>query len=192
MEQTPIPQLLPDDAFLCDKVLRSKRYDDVYFSNENGLAETRHVFIDGTGLRERLAEREHLIIAETGFGTGLNFLAVVAEVLFLNSKTKIDFVSVEGSPISKDKVAAALRPFPELRHICEQMLEQWPRRWLGVHHMSFLHGQINLHLHYGQAEHVLPTLNFAADIWFLDGFSPAKNPEIWSEKLLSKLHVYPP
>ena len=104
MKQPPLPQLFPEDAFICDKVLRSKRYDDIYFSEENGLAETRHVFIHGTGLRERLTEREHLTIAETGFGTGLNFLAVVAEVLFLNSKTKIDFVSIEGSPLSKEKV----------------------------------------------------------------------------------------
>ena len=77
---------------------------------------------------------------------------MVAEVLFLNSKTKIDFVSIEGSPLSKETVAAALHAFPELRHIYEQLLKQWPRRWLGVHHMSFLHGQ-SVHLHYGQAEH---------------------------------------
>ena len=136
----------------------------------------RHVFIHGTDLR-KVGKQEHLIIAETGFGTGLNFLAVVAEVLLLESKTKIDYVSVEGSPLSKENVAAALRPFPELKHIYDKLLEQWPRRWLGVHHMSFLNGQISLHLHYGQAEHVLPTFDFSADIWFLDGFSPAKNPE---------------
>ena len=187
MKQPPLPQLPPEDAFICDKVLRSKRYDDIYFSNENGLAETRHVFIHGTGLRERLAKQEHVIIAETGFGTGLNFLAVVAEVLLLKSKTKIDFVSVEGNPLNKVKVAAALRAFPELRHIYEQMLQQWPRRWLGVHHMSFLNGQISLHLHYGQAEQVLQTLDFSADIWFLDGFSPAKNPDIWSDKIIKQI-----
>mgnify|MGYP001288789503 CR=1 FL=1 len=187
MQQPPLPQLPPEDAFICDKILRSKKYDDIYFSAEDGLAETRHVFIHGTGLRERLAKHEHLIIAETGFGTGLNFLAVVAEALLLESKSKIDFVSVEGNPLSKDKVAAALRAFPELLHIYEQLLQQWPRRWLGVHHMSFLNGQISLHLHYGQAEHVLPTLNFSADIWFLDGFSPAKNPDIWSDNIIKQI-----
>ena len=117
----------------------------------------------------------------------MNFLAVVAEVLLLDSKSKIDFVSVEGNPLSKEKVAAALSAFPELRYIYEQVLQQWPRRWLGVHHMSFLNGQISLHLHYGQAEQVLPTLNFSADIWFLDGFSPAKNPEIWSDKIIKQI-----
>ena len=187
MKQPPLPQLPPEDAFIFGRTLRSKRYGDVYFSEENGLAETRHVFIHGTGLRERLAEREHLLIAETGFGTGLNFLAVVAEVFLLNSKTKIDFVSVEGSPLSKDKVAATLRAFPELRHFYAQLLQQWPRRWLGVHHMSFLSGQISLHLHYGQAEHVLPTLDFSADIWFLDGFSPSKNPDMWSDKIIKQI-----
>ena len=187
MKQPPLPQLPLEDAFICDKVLRSKRYDDIYFSDENGLAETRHVFIHGTDLREKLARQEYLIIAETGFGTGLNFLAVVAEVLLLKSGTRIDFVSVEGNPLSREKVEVALRAFPELRHIYKQMLQQWPRRWLGVHHMSFLSGQINLHLHYGQAEQVLPTLDFSADIWFLDGFSPAKNPDIWSDKIIKEI-----
>ena len=187
MQQPPLPQLPPEDAFISDEILRSKKYDDIYFSAENGLAETRHVFIHGTGLRERLAKQEHLIIAETGFGTGLNFLAVVAEVLLLESKSKIDFVSIEGNPLSKDKVAVALRAFPELRPIYGQLLQQWPRRWLGVHHMSFLNGQISLHLHYGQAEYVLPTLNFSADIWFLDGFSPAKNPDIWSDNIIKQI-----
>ena len=103
MHQPPLPQLPLEDAFIDDKVLRSKRYGDIYFSTENGLAETRHVFIHGTDLKEKLAIQEHLIIAETGFGTGLNFLAVVAEVLLLESKTRVDYVSVEGSPLSKEK-----------------------------------------------------------------------------------------
>ena len=88
--------------------LRSKRYGDVYFSDENGpLNRAMSLFMV---IHARLAEREYLLIAETGFGTGLNFLAVVA--YSLNSKTKTDFVSVEGSPLSKEKVAAALRAFP--------------------------------------------------------------------------------
>ena len=126
-------------------------------------------------------------MAETGFGTGLNFLAVVAETMRLKSRTKIDFISVEGCPPDKQQVAAALSAFPELRQIYVKMLQQWPRRWLGVHHMSFLDGQISLHLHYGRAEQVLPTLDFSADIWFLDGFSPAKNPEIWSVEIIKQI-----
>ena len=132
-------------------------------------------------------QNENTLHRRNGFGTGLNFLAVVAEVLFLNSETKIDFVSVEGSPLSKEKVEVALRVFPELRSIYDQVLQQWPRRWPGVHHMSFLNGQISLHLHYGQAEQVLTTLDFSADIWFLDGFSPAKNPDIWSDKVIKQI-----
>ena len=88
MKQPTLPQLPPEDAVVNDGFLRSQRYDDIYFSHEDGLAETRHVFIDGTGLRERLAEREHLLITETGFGTGLNFLAVVAEVLLRKVKRR--------------------------------------------------------------------------------------------------------
>ena len=187
MFQPPLPQLPPKDAVLNENVLRSSRYGDIYFSAENGLAETRHVFIEGTGLPDKLTKKRQLILAETGFGTGLNFLAVVAETMRLKSKTKIDFISVEGCPPDKQQVAAALAAFPELQQICVKMLQQWPRRWPGVHHMSFLDGQISLHLHYGQAEQVLPTFDFSADIWFLDGFSPAKNPEIWSVEIIRQI-----
>ncbi len=138
-------------------------------------------------MQHRLSREGQLIIAETGFGTGLNFLAVIAEVLRQRSRTKIDFISVEGCPPSKQNVAAALRAFPELQKIFGEFLKKWPRRWLGVHHMSFLDGQISLHLHYGEAKQVLPTLDFSADIWFLDGFSPAKNPEIWSSEIIQHI-----
>ena len=187
MFQSPLPQLPPEDDFLTEGILRSSRFSDIYFSTENGLEEVRHVFIKGTGLQHRLAGEDQIIIAETGFGTGLNFLAVIAEVLRQKSRTKIDFISVEGCPPSKQNVAAALREFPELQKIFGEFLKKWPRRWLGVHHMSFLDGQISLHLHYGEAKQVLPTLDFSADIWFLDGFSPAKNPEIWSSEIIQQI-----
>ena len=185
--QPPLPQLPPHDAVLNDGVLRSSRFGDIYFSTDGGLAESRHVFINGTGLSDRLATGQRLVIAETGFGTGLNFLAVCAEVVRTKSASRIDFISVEGCPPAKEVVAEALSGFPELAGLCEELLRQWPRRWLGVHHLTFLDGQIDLHLHYGQAEQVLPTLDFAADIWFLDGFSPAKNPQLWSRHVCSQI-----
>ncbi len=182
-----MPQLPPKDSVFTEGILRSSKFNDIYFSTENGLAESQHTFIHGTGLRERLAEDGNLIIAETGFGTGLNFLAVVAEVIRQKSRKKIDFISVEGCPPDKQQVAAALDAFPELNNISRNLLQQWPRRWLGVHHLSFLDGQISLHLHYGQAEQVLPTLDFSANIWFLDGFAPAKNPEVWSSEVIQEI-----
>ena len=187
MFQPPLPQLPPSDAVLTDGVLRSSRFGDIYFSTEGGLAETRHVFLNGTGLSKRLETGLPLIIAETGFGTGLNFLAVCAEVVRTKSPSRIDFISVEGCPPARDIVGEALSGFPELAAWREDLLRQWPRRWLGVHHMTFLDGQVHLHLHYGQAEQVLPTLDFSADIWFLDGFSPAKNPEIWSRHICQQV-----
>ena len=84
-------------------------------------------------------------------------------------------------------VAQALSNFSELADLRGELLRQWPRRWLGVHHLSFLNGQIDLHLHYGQAEQVLPTLDFGADIWFMDGFSPAKNPDLWSAQICQQI-----
>ena len=88
MFQPPLPQLPPEDAVLTDGVLRSLRFGDIYFSTDGGLAETQHVFINGTRLSDRLATGEPLIIAETGFGTGLNFLAVCAEVLRTKQQIK--------------------------------------------------------------------------------------------------------
>lgn len=187
MFQPPLPQLPPEDAVLTDGVLRSARMGDIYFSTDGGLDETRHIFINGTGLADRLATGKPVVIAETGFGTGLNFLAVCAEVLRTKSQSKIDFISVEGCPPGRDVVADALSGFAELAGFREQLLRQWPRRWLGVHHLTFLDGQIDLHLHYGQAEEVLPTLDFSADIWFLDGFSPAKNPDLWSAEICQQV-----
>ena len=182
-----MPQLPPADSVFTDGVLRSSQFGDIYFSTENGLEETQHVFINGTGLQNKLAGDGNLIIAETGFGTGLNFLAVVSEVIRRKSRKKIDFISIEGCPPNKQQVSAALSVFPGLKNISRKLIRQWPRRWLGVHHISFLDGQISLHLHYGQAEQVLPTLDFFADIWFLDGFAPAKNPEIWSAEVIREV-----
>ena len=187
MSTSFIPQLPPKASVFTEGVLRSSKFDDIYFSTENGLAETQHIFIHGTGLRDRLAGDGNLIIAETGFGTGLNLLAVVLEVMRQKSRKTIDFISIEGCPPDKQQVAAALGAFPELKNISQKLLQQWPRRWLGVHHLSFLDGQISLHLHYGQAEQVLPTLEFSADIWFLDGFAPARNPEIWSAEIIKEI-----
>ena len=182
-----LPQLAPADIISEAGVLRSITHDDIYFSVEDGLAESRHVFLDGTSLRDALSTRSHLVIAETGFGTGLNLMAVLAEHAVINSACHIDYISFESRPLSADVVAAAHQPFPEIAAISREMCAKWPRRWPGVHRFDMAAGLVSVQLYYGRAEAVMPRLNFSADIWFLDGFSPIRNPDFWTEELMNEV-----
>ena len=187
MEQPPLPQLPPVAVSFDDGILRATEYGDVYFSAEDGLAESQHVFLRGNGLPDRLMDNQSLVIAETGFGTGLNLLALCAAIQASASSCQIDYISFEAAPLEAADAARAHTAFPELAGLSEELTGQWPRRWHGVHRLSLLGGQVRVQLHYGQAEESLPRLSFAADMWFLDGFSPAKNPQLWSQRLCSEI-----
>lgn len=187
MIQQFLPQLPPLQAFSANGIVRSSFYDDLYFSADNGLEESRHVFLGGTELTAQISICDHLVIAETGFGTGLNFLALYAEMKRLGASCQIDYISFEASPLTCELVQAAHAPFLEIQDISKEMLAQWPRRWPGVHRLSFGDGQLRVQLHYGRAEEVMPRLDFLANIWFLDGFSPAKNPALWSKDICREI-----
>ncbi len=166
-----------------DGVLRADDFDDLYFDAHDGLAESQHVFINGTNLREKLRDSNHLTIAETGFGTGLNFLAVL-DLLAEFPNHQIDYISYESRPLLPDVMATVHAAFPSLGTYSAALLGNLPPRWPGVHLRHFKNGQVRLHLHYGLAEDGLAASDFHADIWFLDGFAPAKNPQMWSETVL--------
>jgi tRNA 5-methylaminomethyl-2-thiouridine biosynthesis bifunctional protein len=162
----------------------------VYFSTDSGLEETRHVFLHGNRLPERfaaLSAGESLTIGETGFGTGLNFLC--AWQLFEHSAppgANLDFFSIEKFPLDDGELRAALALWPELQPQMEALLQRWRRRVPGWNRWSFAAGCVRLTLALGDVAEVLPQLqNTAVDAWFLDGFSPAKNPEMWGEDVLS-------
>ncbi len=169
-----------------DGVLRADDYDDVYFAARDGLAESRHVFIDGTNFAETLHRHKHLTIAETGFGSGLNFLAVL-DVLQKFSDYQIDYIAFEARPLPADVIARTHAGFPSLAAHSTALLDNLPPRWPGVHLCHFNQGQVRLHLHYGEAEDCLAQSRFCADIWFLDGFAPAKNPDMWSDSVLAHI-----
>ena len=166
-----------------DGVFRADDFDDLYFDAHDGLAESQHVFINGTNLREKLQDSNHLTIAETGFGAGLNFLAVL-DLLSEFPDRQIDYISYESKPLSTDVMATVHAAFPSLGAHSAALLGNLPPRWPGVHLRHFKDGQVRLHLHYGLAEDGLAASDFHADIWFLDGFAPAKNPQMWSETVL--------
>lgn len=152
----------------------STRFDDPYFSVNDGLAETRHVFLGGNDLPARLRPGFH--IAELGFGTGLNLLAV----LIANPVTPIHFTSFEAYPMAADEIARALDHFPEARAVAGPFLAEW-----AAGKTRFALGPIAVEVILGDARNTLAAWQGRADAWFLDGFSPAKNPELWSQDLMA-------
>jgi tRNA 5-methylaminomethyl-2-thiouridine biosynthesis bifunctional protein len=170
----------------------SSRFDDVYFSTDSGLEEKRHVFLQGNALAERfaaLSAGESFCIGETGFGTGLNFLC--AWQLFEQTApagASLDFFSVEKFPLGDDELRAALLLWPELAAQAGLLLARWHRRVPGWNRWSFAGGRIRLTLAIGDVAEALPQLPGASiDAWFLDGFAPAKNPEMWTDSVLANM-----
>ena len=153
----------------------STRFDDPYFSLNDGLAETRHVFLHGNDLPARLIPGFH--VAELGFGTGLNLLA-----LALITQTPTRFTSFEAFPLPAPDIARALDHFPQARAVAEPFLTAW-----GLGHTRFQLGHIEAEIILGDARDTLARWPDKADAWFLDGFSPAKNPELWSPDIMAEV-----
>lgn len=161
---------------------------DVYFSAEDGLAETRSVFLQAAGFPERFRTDRPTIVAELGFGTGLNFLALWD--LFVKTApahARLHFVSVEGFPLRQSDAMRALSAFPGLQALSAQLTAVWPSPHKGAHRRVFENGRVTLTVFHDLAETALPNMAFEADAWFLDGFAPAKNPDMWSTDLFSEL-----
>ena len=169
-----------------DGMLRALDFEDGYFGFEDGLAEARHVFIEGNDLADRFRRADRLTIAETGFGTGLNCLGVMA---LMNSfaNLQLDFISIEKFPLTLPELEQAHAPFRELADAAAELRESLPPRWPGYHLVPLCGGRFTLHLHYGDVAKVLPQLEFSADAWFLDGFAPARNPEMWAPEVLKQV-----
>ncbi|WP_102223834.1 tRNA (5-methylaminomethyl-2-thiouridine)(34)-methyltransferase MnmD [Acidimangrovimonas sediminis] len=161
----------------------STRFDDPYFSLAGGLAETRHVFLDGNHLPGRFRAGFH--IAELGFGTGLNLIAALIAWRAAGQETRLSYTSFEAYPMSGDEMDRALSAFPEARAVAGPILDQWGagRRRIDLPDLS---AEIIL----GKARETLPRWQGRADAWFLDGFSPAKNPELWSPGLMAEVGAH--
>lgn len=164
-----------------DGVPVSTRFDDVYFSREGGLAEARHVFLDGCFLPDAWASRHRFTIGETGFGTGLNFLA--AWHAWRRNRPAggvLHYLAIEGYPIRRGSLVRVLRPFAELAPLARALTDRYPGGRPGMHRLWFPQDQVCLTLAIGDVEAVLPSLEARVDAWFLDGFAPARNPAMWS------------
>jgi tRNA 5-methylaminomethyl-2-thiouridine biosynthesis bifunctional protein len=163
---------------------RSERFGDIYFSDSDGLAETRHVFLRGCGFPDGFAGRRRVTIAETGFGTGLNFLAAWRD---LPPETGLDFVSVELCPLSQSEMRALPDPWPELSELRRLLAASWPVPHPGWRRLVFEGGRVTLTLGFGEAAERFAEMDAAADAWFLDGFSPARNPDMWRDEVLDEI-----
>lgn len=158
----------------------SRRFDDPYFSLHDGLAETRHVFLAGNGLADRLCDGFR--IAELGFGTGLNLLAVLIAWAGTGRAGTLRYTSFEAYPMSTDDIARALAHFPEAEAVAAPFLAHWAS---GARRFSLPGVEVEVII--GDARATLPAWQGCADAWFLDGFSPAKNPELWSPEIMAEV-----
>lgn len=169
----------------------SADYGDVYFSRESGLEETRHVFLRHNALPERfaaLAAGDRFCIAETGFGTGLNFLC--AWQLWdqtAPSDARLHFVSTEKHPLAPADLRRALALWPELELWARQLLTAYDDLAHGWQHFTLADGRVTLTLLVGDLLQTLPELDAQVDAWFLDGFAPAKNPDMWAPALYAQM-----
>lgn len=159
----------------------SVQFNDPYFSLDNGLDETRHVFLGGNDLPARFCDGFH--VAELGFGTGLNFLATVLAWTGAGAPGRLRFTSFEAYPITADDMERALAVFPEVARPAAALVAHWRR---GERQVDFGDG-ITLEIIQGDARQTLPQWSGRADAWFLDGFSPAKNPELWEPSLMTEV-----
>ena len=163
-----------------DLIPFSNQFQDPYFSVEGGLAESQYVFIKGNDLHSRLIDG--FKIAELGFGTGLNLLSVIRLWASLGRPGKLDFISFEAFPIKPTDMRRALKIFPELSNFSNYLCVILER---GCTHFEI--EIINVQLIYGDARETILTWNDKVDAWFLDGFAPIRNPELWENELLTSV-----
>ena len=175
----------------------SDKFDDVYFSNQDGLAETHYVFLEGNQLWERWVnyQEAYFVIAETGFGTGLNFFAVTS--LFREFRQKypdsplkhLYFISFEKYPLPLDALQQAHLAYPQFSRLAQHLQQHWLNPIQGCYRFHF--DETTLDLWFGDIAENLPQLgdymNGKIDAWFLDGFAPSKNPDMWNEQLYQQM-----
>jgi tRNA U34 5-methylaminomethyl-2-thiouridine-forming methyltransferase MnmC len=159
-----------------DMIPVSTRFDDPYFSLAGGLEETRHVFLTGNDLPARLTPGFH--VAELGFGTGLNLLALH----LCAPGAPLRYTTFEGFPMTAAEMARAHQAFPQAAAVAAPLVHAW-----GQGARSFTFHAIAVTVIEGDVRQTLPAWEGAADAWFLDGFSPAKNPEMWSDDLMAEV-----
>ena len=165
-------------------VPRSLRFDDLYFSDLDGLDETKYVFLHGNSLPEIWRCKDQFIIAETGFGTGLNFLAtwqLWRETSTPNSN--LIYYSIEKYPLTISQIVKSIGHWSDLKPLLEEFKKDYASTEVNSQTILFDEGRVTLKLIFGDVKEVLSQATFSSDAWFLDGFAPSCNPEMWSDEV---------
>lgn len=171
-----------------DGLVYSTEHGDIYYSREDGWAESQYVFLDGNHLPARWRGKTSFCIAETGFGTGLNFmLTLQAWLKDPAASQSLNYVAIEAYPIHKSQLAEIHAHWPDLKAQSQALIEQYPDLSYGDHTLTFAEGRVQLQLIFAAAETALQDYTLRPDCWFLDGFAPSRNPSMWSKQVLNNI-----
>lgn len=190
MQQTKykIGLLKPPEIEIEDfKSIFSTKYKDFYFQDEHGIEESNYVFLQGNNLPQNWQNKEQFIIAETGFGTGLNFINTWKSwKKHRKPNQHLDFFSCELYPLSKEQLRSIYSGFNDLKDFSDSLISNLPEdSFSGFHRIHFEQENVTLTLFYGAAHLAFSEINFKVDAWYLDGFDPSRNPKMWSEELFT-------
>ncbi|MFP5410628.1 MAG: bifunctional tRNA (5-methylaminomethyl-2-thiouridine)(34)-methyltransferase MnmD/FAD-dependent 5-carboxymethylaminomethyl-2-thiouridine(34) oxidoreductase MnmC [Gammaproteobacteria bacterium] len=171
-----------------DGVPYSADYGDIYHSADGGAGQARHVFLGGCGLPGAWAGREVFVVLETGFGTGLNFLATWAAWRADPAHcARLHFISAEKHPFCAADLAQLHARWPEFAPLAAELHAAWPMPVPGFHRIALDGGRVQLTLMLGDAAETLPQLDASVDAFYLDGFAPDRNPDLWQRGLIAAL-----
>ncbi len=165
----------------------SADFDDIYHSASGAFEQAEHVFLRGNDLPARWQARQRFVILETGFGLGNNFLATWAAWKRDPSRCeRLIYISIEKHPLTHADLARVHVQSP-LPALAQALVDSWPPLTPNLHTLTFDDGRVQLLLGFGDIADLLPALSADVDAFYLDGFAPAKNPEMWSEPALKRL-----
>jgi len=166
----------------------SPEYGDVYHSAESGPGQARHVFLGGNDLPARWAGARVFTVLETGFGFGLNFLATWQAWRADPARPeRLHFVSVEKHPFAREGLATLHARYSEFISLGAELQAAWPLPLPGLHRLHFEDGRVTLTLAFGDIADILPKMRLAADVFYLDGFAPDRNPGMWTTAVMKAL-----
>ena len=166
----------------------SERYGDVYFSAQDGFQESMAVFGQGAQLPQRLAHNPRFAVGELGFGSGLNFCMTLKLFRqYAPPDARLYYFATENAPLDAETMAEILAAFPQVADERQELITHLPPRWAARHRLLLAGGRVVLDLIYGDSLHNLAVSDFAADAWFLDGFAPARNPDMWQDALFEHI-----
>jgi len=183
-----IESIVPADIVWQDKTAVSPQFEDIYFSEHDGIKETQYVFLKQNNLPEAWSEKDDFTILETGFGTGLNFFCVLDSWLQTTEREScLHYVSVEKHPVTVTFLKDLIKVWPQFAAYIEELIKHYPPLVSGFHSCELFGGRVKLLLLFGDATEQFSHLLAEVDVCFLDGFAPSKNKSMWSGSLFKQI-----